>query len=311
MLKSLHMAPAGQSLLYQAYGLAILSATLLPELRACGEDAPPQVTISVGPIARELPGRTGGGVLFDVSPGKFLLQMDGVARYLVADGTGITIDAAAGADEDSVRLFLWGSVFGALLHQRGLLPLHASAIETPKGAVLFAGSSTRGKSALAAAFHARGYRVIADEICAIKAAASPGAEAIPAIPRLLLWPDVIDQSGLWGPGVRPARANLGKYHVPLETRFASAPSPVHAVYFLVVDNGSEYNISPVSGRDKFVHLTDLTFRWQFLSGGMCDEGEHFHRVAAVARDIRMWRLERPIDRPLQETADRLEKDFMR
>lgn len=309
MLISQHMTASGENLLYRAYGLAILSDAPLPELVVYRDDVSPQVRISAGRVATRLPGRTAGGVLFEVSPKKFLLQMEGVARYLVSDGTGITIDAAPGADEASVRLFLWGSVFGALLHQRGILPLHASAIETPKGAVLFAGSSSRGKSALAAAFHARGYRVIADEICAIKAA-SAGSEAVPAIPRLLLWPDVIDESELWGPNVRQARANIRKYHVPLDAGFASAPSRIHAVYFLVATNRSEYEISPISGQAKFAHLTDLTFRWQFLSG-MCDGNEHFRRVAAFARDIRMWRFGRPSSRPLQETADFLEKDFMR
>src|SRR5579863_1324077 len=309
MLISQHMPPCGENLVYRAHGLVILSDAALPELKMCGDDAPPQVRIAAGPVTQGLPGRTGGGVLYDVSPGKFLLQMEGVARYLVSDGCGITIDADPGADADSVRLFLWGSVFGALLHQRGGLPLHASAIETPKGAVLFAGGSSRGKSALAAAFHARGYRVIADEICAINPA-SAGAEAVPAIPRLLLWPDVIDQYGPCGPNVRPARANIGKYHVPLETGFAASPSPIHAVYLLVVNNGNEYGISTVSGLDKFARLTDLVFRWQFLSG-MCDVSEHFQRVAAVARDMRMRRLERPASRSLQQTADFLEKDFMR
>jgi hypothetical protein len=309
MLISQHMTTSGENLLYRAYGLAILSDAPLPELEVCGDEVPPQVRISAGRVAPGLPGRTGGGVLFEVSPGRFLLQMEGIARYLVSDGTGITVDAAAGADEDSVRLFLWSSIFGALLHQRGILPLHASAIETPKGAVLFAGASSRGKSALAAAFHARGYRVITDEICAIHSA-SAGFEAVPAIPRLLLWPDVIDESRLWAPNVRPARANIRKYHVPLETGFASAPSRIHAVYLLVTTNRSEYEISPISGQAKFVHLTDITFRWQFLSG-MCAGNEHFRRVAALARDVRMWRLDRPSSRPLQETADFLEKDFMR
>ena len=303
------MAPSGENLLYRAYGLAILSEAAVPELKVLRDDVSPQVRISAGAVPTTLAGRTGGGVLFEVSPGRFLLNMEGVARYLVSDGSEITIDATPGADEDSVRLFLWGSVFGALLHQRGVLPLHASAIETPKGAVLFAGSSSRGKSALAAAFHARGYRVIADEICAITGAPA-GVEVAPAIPRLLLWPDVIDQSGLRGPNVRPARASRGKFHVPLETGFAAAPSPVHAVYFLVVNTGGEIGISPISGHAKFVQLSDLTFRWQYLSG-MCDRNEHFHRVAAVAREIRMRRLDRPSTRPLQETADFLEKDFMR
>lgn len=47
-----------------------------------------------------------------------------------------------------------------LLYQRGILPLHGSTIETPQGAVMFAGVSGSGKSTLAASFHAHGYAVL-------------------------------------------------------------------------------------------------------------------------------------------------------
>jgi hypothetical protein len=238
--------------------------------------------------------------------------MEGVARYLVSGGNRITIDAAPGADEDSIRLFLFGSVFGALLHQRGLLLLHASAIETPRGAVLFAGDSACGKSALAAAFHARGYRVIADEICAIEVGANGGVPAratiFPALPRLLLWRDVIEQTGLWGGNVRPARANLKRYHVPLEKGFASEPSPIRAVYMLLGTNKREFNPTRVTGLDKFRELADLIFHKWFLSG-MCPGNDHFHQLVLLARDVRISRFHRPPGWPLQETADLLEKDF--
>ena len=42
---------------------------------------------------------------------------------------------APGASSRNVRVFLLGSAFGALLHQRGLLPLHANAVEVDGRAV--------------------------------------------------------------------------------------------------------------------------------------------------------------------------------
>jgi hypothetical protein len=292
---------------YAAFGLPISSGWLLPELCAREDSDPAQVRIGAGAVAPELAGPTARGAFFEVSPGRFLLRMDGVARYLVSDGAEIVIDAAADADEDSVRLFLLGSVFGALLHQRGLLPLHASAIETSKGAVLFAGGSGTGKSALAGVFYSRGYKVIADELCAVDGD-STGSVVFPALPRLLLWPDVVDQLGLWTPNVRPARPNLKKHHVPLREGFAHRPVPVHAIYLLRVTNTSDFGISRIAGVDKFQELIALTFRRQFLNG-MNSGSRYIDRIIALARNAALSLLARPADRSLRETADLLEGDF--
>lgn len=50
-----------------------------------------------------------------------------------------------------------------LLAERGLLTLHAAAVETPAGAVLLAGPSTRGKSTLALALAQLGHPLIAED----------------------------------------------------------------------------------------------------------------------------------------------------
>ncbi len=225
--------------------------------------------------------------------------MEGIARYQVSAGTEITVEAYPEADGDSIRLFLMGSVFGALLHQRGLLPLHASAIETPKGAVLFAGGSGKGKSALAAAFYTRGYRVIADEISLIDPHCSR------AFPRLMLWPDILDQTGLWSPNVRPARPNLKKFHVPLEKGFASGPSPVYAVYLLRANNAAESSLAPVSGFNKVADLVEVVYRRRFCAGT-----NYFDRLTSLARN-RIMRIDRSSRASLRETADLIERDFSR
>lgn len=294
---------------YTAYGLSILSSFPLPELSEREDSDPAQVTICNGPVAQKLADRIAHGALFEAGPGTFLLKMEGVARYLVRGGNRITIDAVPGADEDSVRLFLFGSVFGALLQQRGLLPLHASAIETPKGAVLFAGESRSGKSALAAAFHARGYRVIADEIGAVEMGTDNGISVIPAFPRLLLWRDIMERTGFWRENVRPARENLKKYHVPLEKGFASEPSFLHAVYILKAANTPEFRLTRTAGVDRFRQSAELVFRKCFSR--MCPADNQFRQLARLSQDVRISRFERPPSRPLQESADLLEEDFSR
>jgi hypothetical protein len=60
-----------------------------------------------------------------------------------------------------------GSAFGILLHQRGHLVLHASAVAVGSGVVIFCGPSRAGKSTLAAALVRQGYPFITDDVCHI------------------------------------------------------------------------------------------------------------------------------------------------
>jgi hypothetical protein len=315
MLNSEHlggfMAPGkvAGSYRYLAWGLAIDSDIPLPELDPGDDTGPADVKIHSGPVPPELPGRTVRGGLFEAGPGSLLLGLDGVARYLVCGGSAITVHPAPDADGDSVRLFLMGSVLGALLQQRDLLVLHGSAIQTPRGAVIFAGESGIGKSALAGAFHARGYPLMTDEISAIRSHPT-GAELIPSCPRLLLWPDVMELLNLGNDGVRPARANLKKLHVPLEKGFSRVSAPLHAVYILHVTNGREFEVSPITGFDGVQELIAVTFRRSFLTA-MCPDNSWFQQLTALAGRVRISRLYRPAGRSLRETADFLEKDFSR
>jgi hypothetical protein len=292
---------------YVAYGLRILSDLPLPELDSRADGEIPQIRIERGPVASGLENPTLQGGLFETSPGKFLLRMEGVARYLVTGGDRIVIDLAPDADPGSVRLFLLGSVFGALLHQRGLLPLHASAIETPKGAVLFAGFSGAGKSALAAAFHVRGYTVIADEICALD-----GDHVRPAVPRLLLWPDVIEELKLRDGEIRQVRPNVRKFHVPLKKEQPTDSLRVHGLYILNVSSGQrpgrDFEITRSSGVGKLQTLIDFTFRRQFAAGM---ESDYVNRATVAAQTMAISRLFRSQRQSLRETADLLESDFAR
>ena len=78
--------------------------------------------------------------------------------------SALRLNTAEGSLGSDIRVFLLGSCLGALLHQRGVLALHASAIETDQGAVLFMGDSGMGKSTTLQAFIKRGYKMLADDI---------------------------------------------------------------------------------------------------------------------------------------------------
>src|SRR5580704_8529252 len=113
---------------YRAYGLTIYTDLICPELRPYPHSTnDPDVTITVLPELNEtlhpLEDR-----YYEVRPGYFQLDVPGVAHYRVEEGQRIVIQPLPGASPEQIRLFLFGSALGTLLYQRGLLPLHGSAV---------------------------------------------------------------------------------------------------------------------------------------------------------------------------------------
>ena len=177
---------------YTLYGFTIASELDLPELFECSPTSEPDIEIRLGTIphveaARSIVHETEGGAL---------LKIDGCARFLVSSGCRILIEPEKGASARNVRLFLLGSAFGLLLHQRKLLPLHGNSVELQDGvAVTFVGPSGIGKSTLAAWFHDNGRRIIADDVSVVEFAGAGVPVVLPGLPRLRLWEEVMIATG--------------------------------------------------------------------------------------------------------------------
>ncbi len=96
--------------------------------------------------------------------------------YRVADGEG---DETVLPDAAAVAVWLKNSILEAVLAARpGLIAVHAAALQGPRGVVLLAGSSGRGKTTVSAVLNARGWALIADDVTLIDAG-SPQIQGFP------------------------------------------------------------------------------------------------------------------------------------
>ena len=180
---------------HRVYGLTVATWIPFPELEPALAGAQVDAVFRLGDVPAQLESPQFSGARFQAAPGRLLAWIDGVARYLVVDGREIVVQPEPAAIDGDLRALLLCSPMGGLLHQHGLLPLHASAIATSRGAVVFMGNSGRGKSTLAAHFAKRGFRVLADDIAVIRFDDAGRPLAEPGLPQFKLWPNSVAELG--------------------------------------------------------------------------------------------------------------------
>ena len=229
---------------YRAYGLQIESEVAIPGL--AGGDGDADVVIRVGQVEQSgAPART---PQYDGSLEEGRLSWDGVGSAQIRCGREIVV-----APNDDVRAtgaFLGGPALGVLLTQRGLVPLHASAVALGDGAVAFAGRPRASKSTLAAALHARGHALVSDDILAVSVedgafTCRPGTsgEALAGVgPGLGDDPERLDR----------VRDDLDKRFRPTPNGFSSERLPLRLIYLL--GDGDEAAVEEVRPVDAVIEL---------------------------------------------------------
>ena len=108
----------------------------------------PDVTIRAGDVPSSLEKVEEEGVSYQLKRGEFLLNVPDGSRLFVKDGRTITYSRGPETGDRDLTLFILGSAWGALCYQRGLLPLHASAVIRDGKVHAFTGQSGAGKSTL-------------------------------------------------------------------------------------------------------------------------------------------------------------------
>lgn len=247
---------------YHTHGLTLNSDMHLPELgpfhptQAADRDV---VRVSVGTIpssARsDLPRH---GPHLWAAPGRMLLEVTGLASFLICEGHHIQVDVAPQADMEIVRHQLLGAVMAALMYQRGLLVLHGSAIRIADRCLVCIGPSGAGKSTLAAGFQRRGYQVLADDMAPI----DHTNHTMPGRRQILLRPDAVHRFGLRTIAARRVGPGVVKYALPARRDDVCLPIG----WILAIEPGAAPDIETtlVDGVRQFELLKRHSFRPRFV-----------------------------------------------
>lgn len=291
---------------YFAYGLGIHSELELPELTE--KSAEPDIQIRLAQLGFDSSG-------FEMESGVFYaealdarVRFDGIGAFLIRNGSEVLIEQVANAAPQELRLILLGSVFATLLHQRGLLVLHASAVAREDRAIAFLAEAGAGKSTAAAAMLTHGYRLLTDDILALKPESKEPIAVYPAFPFLKVSPEVASALGQNIDSAPRVSARLDKRVWGIkdaETRL----TPLHCIY--VLERSERSGIEAIAPQQAFVELVRHTFVALLLNATQGTQ-RHFQQCAVLASRVPVRRLPIPSSlTALASMADMVDADLSR
>jgi hypothetical protein len=204
----------------------------------------------------------------------------GAHRFRYNDGTEFIVKAQAThvsttweepLTADDAAVYLLGPVLGFVMRVRGIVPLHASAVATDRGAVVFLGEPGCGKSTTAAACATLGYSVLSDDLLPIRET-TEAFWAHPSHPRLTVWPDSV--RGLFGTAdqLPPLTPSYDKRYLDLQRgrHFHDRPLPIEVIYVIGARHGRSHAFTekPLRANAALMSLVGNTYGNYLLDSPM-------------------------------------------
>lgn len=247
------------------------------------------VQLAFGAIPQRLDQPDTSGLRRDAGPGDWLLRLAPDLRLRSTGGNSITIDAPLTADQDELIRWVEGPATAAILYQRGILPLHASAVLIDGSLVAFLAPSGTGKSSLAAAFVAEGAGPFTDDLLAIQLDPDGIPLGFPGSGHLRMPPAT--WAALGAPAFQVTRTDSdGKRIVRPGIPHGTRPSPLVAAFLL--ETGDSLGATPVTGFALLTGLRQLIAR-PSLARTVGTEAAIFTVLGRLAAQVPAWRLVRP------------------
>lgn len=283
---------------YSVFGMTIGSELQCPELISAKK--PYDVTIRLAVIPLKKPINEAASYFWQAHENSFFLQVNGVGKYLVTNGTTIIIEPFNNKEQTALRLFLLGSVFGALLHQRNIFPLHASVIHKKDITIAFTGNQGAGKSTMATAGLRACYSLLTDDICPLKTSPNKKPYVLPGYPLVKLLANTTKLFNIRQENLDVYHPESQKFRLPVAT-FTQDIAPLDVIVALDDENtNSEFTSSKPGGIDKLKIILNNTYRFEYINPlGLIEK--HFAHVSFLTKNIKMIRLTGWLNRPHPDT----------
>lgn len=265
---------------YKAFGCIIHSDFPIPQLPAATGTAA-DITIR----RRDLRAYKISPDHYRINAQEICFALEAVGTFRVAGGSSIEVDPDPACPCSHMGVYLMGSCMGAVLHQRGFLPLHGSCVTDGARSILIAGDSGAGKSTLAAEFLKRGWKLITDDVTAVfDVESTPMVQS--SYPSQKLWQDALDRYGRPGSGVHSLYFSdkREKFCVNVSRFFHEGTCPLSLVVRLLPADAPTA-IHPIEGMTQVDQLLRNTYRSFMIDPK--HRQRHFQRCVTLSAKVPM------------------------
>ncbi len=248
----------------------------------------------------------------DLKSNDFLITENGVivlikdvGIFRIFDGKLITWKKEnENVTDDDLITFILGSIFSICLIQRGLLVLHANALEKNGNSVICLGESGVGKSTLAFILMNQGWNLLADDLVAI----NDDNFILPGVSRIKLWENTLKDLAVPTTNLEKVRPNIDKYVIPKSAlRKAQKPVKINAIYIIERNfNCDDYKLKIENVKTQkmgYLLLREQIYRPYFMRNlGL--EGKYFKKLISFQKFYSVKILKLP--NSILETVKQLE-----
>ena len=228
---------------------------------------------------------------WQINQDEFAMQVEGVGSFYACNGSDVEYAPAEGATEASVELYLNGSVYGAVLHQRKILPIHGSSFVWKDRGIMLCGESGAGKSALTAAFCMSGAQFLTDDVTPI-VFADGKPEILPLSDRIKLHDDSLLHLNLDMKGLTSIAPGDRKFYFPMEKN-AHRNFPLHRIYIIEPAEAEAVETVFLRGIESFTAIRNEVYRWEYLPAMPETESVYLEKLLAMSRAIEVTLVKRP------------------
>jgi hypothetical protein len=181
------------------------------------------------------------------------------------------------------------------LLQREILSIHCSAVCMPEGcddgAVLITGASGAGKSTITRKLLERGYKLMADDVAAVRKEDKP--TVYPAFPYQKLCRNEIEKRAFNMEELIYIGEEKDKFLVPVKDSFVGNPQNLKYLVYLVISDEPEVKIEKLKGIAQFIAFKRNIFLHK-LCGSWENDSKFLNLCLKLAADCPVYVISRPV-----------------